>query len=221
VMAKWKVGEETKTYKIDEGKAGTVFEIDDGSGPCKVDTNESIDCPEKVEYSETKGRALLKMSKTIEFTEHYTLQAGQDYGKTRIPDDAKYTVTETVVPVPATAYCCGHLNEDGALVQKLLSSMLFTSKGRDALLADSASTSKRTKMIGMVCVPVGLLLVIIGAVTGGTSSSSGSSKARTNKGAKSGKTAKAGKTTRAGKAAKAGKRGGKKGKRGGKKGKRR
>jgi hypothetical protein len=129
---------------------------------------------------------------------------------------------------PATAYCCGYLNEDGALVQKLLSSMLFTSQGRDALLADTASVIKRTKMIGMVCVPLGLVLALVGAVTGGTSSSSASSKGKTRKGAKSGKTAKAGKTARAGKAgnaAKAGKRGGKQGKqgkqgkRGGKKGK--
>ncbi len=166
VTAKWKIGDDSKKLKIRDEKQGVAFEVNDGSGairlvPADVSGLEDL----QKTFDKTKGIGMLSGGGPIAFGEQgFSIIPGQKYKSTRIPNDAKYEVEEHCLAIPETVYACGFLQEDGTIGSATWQSMLLTTKTREDYLGATMGMVKRTKIIAMICIPLGGILAILGKV---------------------------------------------------------
>src|SRR5437016_5729217 len=118
---------------VEDRKQGTVFQLDDGSGPISIDaTQGALDCDLKQTYSGPPGGggAAASMAQVLS-------------GGTR------YRVTEKILPAQGNLFAMGKLNA-GVLgkADGVLGRLMLSTKGRDGLVA-------HTKKIATICWVVG------------------------------------------------------------------
>ena len=168
VTAKWKVGDAAKTLKLRDEKEGVAFEVDDGSGPIRLVPSDVSGLEDlKKTFDKTKGMGLIAAAKggPIEFGDHgFSIMPGQKHKGVHLPNDAKYDVEERSLSIPESVYACGFLQDDGSIASAKWQSMLLTTKTRDDYLGSTMGMVKRTKIIAMICLPVGGILAILGKV---------------------------------------------------------
>jgi len=136
----------TKTVKgtetLDTIKGGTVFGLDDGSGPFNVDVSKGADFDNMKEgfKKELNGHS---GSSNIQFGEYrYDVPViGSDKGWT-----TGFKATEKYVPVEGSLFVLGKL-EGAALVKPGWRSMMTSAKGREGLLG-SLEKKKKFSFIG-------------------------------------------------------------------------
>ncbi len=123
-----------------EEKRGSIFHLDDGSGPVKVNAMEKVDGQLETSFEETSTRGYGEI--------HY----GQWHTHIRaIHDDSKYAVgticTEKIIPAEGNLFVKGKL-EGGQITKTggLLGKLLLSTHGRDALVG----ATKRNMMIGFI-----------------------------------------------------------------------
>lgn len=172
VTASWKVGDNKRTVPVSDAKVAARVGINDGSGLVEVSISSPSDddCKESFKKSQKRGLgAALRGSNELAFGDHgFTLWAGQDTAKDKIPDDAEYTVVERVIRPMTTAYVSGKA-EAGRIIAPSWVSLIFSSKSKEELLAGTSKMMKRTKYVAIGGLAAGAVFSLIGALTGGPS----------------------------------------------------
>jgi hypothetical protein len=167
VHAKWKAGDNEVSVQMMEEKKSIIFEIDDGSGPIKVDPGTSGDFEPLHKFDETKGKGL-KSAFTgggIKFgATEFEVHPGGRYKGKLVPDNAKIKVVEKALEPQAMFYANGKL-EDGVIQKHSWSSLILSNKSRDETLAATMKTQNNAKMaaigggvIGPICLGIGMAL---------------------------------------------------------------
>ena len=155
-VASWKVGDETKTKKLDEQKVAAKFGIDDGSGVLWIDAHEGGDFEPEQTREQTQTPGLLGGITGTDLT----------FGSYRVSTGAlamgtKYTVTERVLPLQPNLYACGK-SQNGALTAPDWRQLILSNKSRDELLASATKTAKLSLIAGAAAFVLGGTLAAVG-----------------------------------------------------------
>jgi hypothetical protein len=158
IRRKWEKQERTQngyttrtgSDSVHSAKQGTVFSLDDGTGPVPVDASQGADTDMKKTFQESIPIGFLVPSE---------LKFGELRINTPInlsSDSTKgYEATEKIVPADGKLFALGRL-ENGAIRKPGWRSMMLSPKGRDGLLA---STGKKKK-VGLIGSGVSAALAI-------------------------------------------------------------
>ncbi len=168
VSAKWKVGESENGETLEERKQAAPVTVDDGSGPVAVVLSSLSDDDFKKAFDKTNSKGLLNVmdGNNLKFGDKgFIVRAGLTRDGRVLPDSAKYTVTEKILPVLNRAYVAGKA-EGGKIIAPSWVSLIVSAKTREELLAGAASMMKRTKYVAIAAGVAGLLLVGVAAATG-------------------------------------------------------
>lgn len=157
----------TKTTKssdnVESLKEGAVFGLDDGSGPVTVDAVKGGDFDNIKKSNEWNVKIGSFVPGELEF--------GQLRFRTpKLPSGeytTGFTATERIVPLDGSLFALGKL-EGGKLTKPGWRSMMFSSKGRDGLLASTAKKKKGGFIGGGVAAVLSVPLMIFGP-SGGSS----------------------------------------------------
>lgn len=162
VTATWKEGDTTKTKEIEHQKVAAQFAINDGSGPVWVDLREGGDFEPLQTREQSQETGLLKgiVGGQMMFG-NYALNTGI------LSMGTKYTVEEKALPVQQSLYVCGKVADGGGMiVAPKWRNMLVSEKTRDQYLATATKTAKIALIAGGAGFGVGVILMIIAALTG-------------------------------------------------------
>ncbi len=163
ISRKWEKTEQTqdgaKTTKgstnVDTLKGGAEFGLDDGTGPVMVDASKGGDFDNLKKQGEAGGVTMsdgyvkfgeLRIPKPIHVGDDYTLG---------------YEAVEKIVPVGGSLFALGKL-EGGKLSKPGWRSMMFSTKGRDGLLASTAKKKKFSFIGGGIGAVAAIPLMIFG-----------------------------------------------------------
>jgi hypothetical protein len=139
----------TKTEKgkdtLETRNQGQIFNLDDGSGPVKVDGRENISGDMVESYSQTKSMSF----GSIKFGK-YEVNVSSSMGDKRTTG---LKATEQMIPADGRLFVMGRL-EDGTIKSKsgMLGKLLLSTRGRDKLIG----ATKRNMIIGFV---LGILML--------------------------------------------------------------
>ena len=167
VHAKWKAGDNEVSVQMMEEKKSLIFEVDDGSGPIKVDPGTSGDFEPLHKFDQTKGKGL-KAAFTgggIKFgATEFEVHPGGRYKGKLVPDNAKIKVVEKALEPQEMFYVNGKLDE-GVIKKHSWSSLILSNKSRDETLAATLGTQNKAKMaaliggvLGPVCLGIGMAI---------------------------------------------------------------
>lgn len=173
VMARWKSGDQRKSKLLQDGKQSASFTIDDGSGPVRINAGKGGDFDLEQTFRKTRGRGIMDVvtGGAIEFGDHgFSVSTGQVIDRIRIPDSAKYEVTEKCMLPSDHIYACGKVTDDNAIGSPAWASLMLSHKHRDELLASTASFANKLLVAGGatsgLATVVLAVALIIGAVQG-------------------------------------------------------
>ncbi len=163
ITRKWEKTEQTqdgaKTTKgsttVETLKGGAEFGLDDGTGAILVDASKGGDFDNLKKQADAGG---------VHMSDGYV-----KFGELRIPtprsgsDDYTlgFEAVEKIVPVGGSLFALGKL-ENGKLGKPGWRSMMFSTKGRDGLLASTAKKKKFSFIGGGIGAVVGIPLMIFG-----------------------------------------------------------
>lgn len=117
---------------------GSVFQVDDGSGPIGVDAREKVDCDLTKSFEQTQGAW-----GDVYFGQyhvHVPHSSGEEYTK-------GVTVTEKIIPAEGALFVLGKL-AGGTITKRdgMLGKIMMSTKGRDSLIG----STKRNMILGFV-----------------------------------------------------------------------
>lgn len=168
VMAKWKVGDNSYSKRVDAGKSAAPFAIDDGSGPADVDASSGGDFEGlQTTFDKTQGRGFKNVATgaPIEFGDQgFAIPVGQKIDGVRIPENAKYSVVERCLMPTEHLYVNGRLGDGGEITTPAWASLMLSPKTREALLAGTASFAKKLLIGGGVASTAGAVLLVVAQV---------------------------------------------------------
>ncbi len=146
--------------KVDSKREGMVFKLDDGTGAINVDASQGGDFDTLKKNFTDKVKIGAFVPGDLKFGELRMqvphLPAGER--------TTAFRATEKIVPVGGTLFALGKM-ENGSLVKPGWRSMMFSSKGRDGLLASTAK-KKKFSFIGGGVAAVAAIPIMILAPTG-------------------------------------------------------
>jgi len=169
VLASWKAGDSSRSKMVDQGRVAAPFTVDDGSGPVWVDATRGGDIELETTFRKSQGRGIVNIATggPIKFGEHgFSVLPGQKIDGVRIPDDAKYEVTERCMLPAQRFYVNGKLDEQNRITSPAWASLMISKKGREELLAGTATFAKRLLIGGGVVSAAGAVLLVVAQITG-------------------------------------------------------
>jgi E3 Ubiquitin ligase len=167
VMARWKSGDQRKSKLLQEGKVAAPFSLDDGSGPVSIEAGSGGDFDLKRTFHQTKGKGIVDAFKGggIHFGDHgFTVGTGQIVDRVRIPDSARYEVTERCLMPADHLYALGKVTEHNAIGSPSWASLMLQPKRRDELLAGTTKFANRLLAGGGGVSALGTLLLVVGVI---------------------------------------------------------
>lgn len=167
VLAKWKSGDQRRSKLLQDGKLAAPFSLDDGSGPVPIEAGQGGDFELKRTFHQTKGKGIVDAFKGggIHFGDHgFTVGTGQIVDRVRIPDTAKYEVTERCLMPADQLFALGKLTEHNAIGSPSWASLMLQPRQRDELLAGTSRFANRLLAGGGGVSALGTLLLLIGVV---------------------------------------------------------
>ncbi|MFO0685410.1 MAG: hypothetical protein U0234_25350 [Sandaracinus sp.] len=168
VTASWKVGDQMQTHRVTDEKIAAPFAVDDGSGAIRVDCSKGGDLGQKTTFQKKQSRGLMSAftGKPLTFGDRgFSVPQGIRVGLTVIPDHAEFEVVERCVTMPEQLYVNGKL-DNGAIGSPNWTSLVFSTKSRDDLLAGTATMAQRLLLGGGVASAAGAVIAGIGAMMG-------------------------------------------------------
>ncbi len=169
VMARWKSGDQRKSKLLQDGKQSASFTIDDGSGPVRVNAGKGGDFELKQTFRKTRGRGIMDVvtGGAIDFGDHgFSVSTGQIIDRIRIPDSAKYEVTERCMLPAEHIYACGRVTDDNAIGSPAWASLMLSPNRRDELLKSTTSFANKLLVAGGATSGVATVVLAVGLIIG-------------------------------------------------------
>lgn len=168
VTASWKVGDQSRSAEIQDEKVAATVSVDDGTGPVNLVITSPSDDELKESFSKSQKRGLMSVMSGNKLTfgdKGFSLIAGMDVPGHRIPDDAEYKVVERIIAPIERAYVAGK-SENNQIIAPSWVSLMISSKGREGLLAGTATMLNRTKYAAIGGFAAAAVFGILAAVMG-------------------------------------------------------
>ncbi len=148
---------EKKKETVETLKKGLVFSLDDGSGAIPVDASQGGDFDNLKKKFEEKVKLGLTLPGELKFGELRLRTPRLPSGESTVAFEA----IEKIVPVEGKLFALGKIDK-GVIGKPGWRSMMFSSKGRDGLLAATAKTRKIGFIAGGVATLAAIPLMIFG-----------------------------------------------------------
>jgi hypothetical protein len=169
VSVSWKAGDATRTESLEKAAHAAQITVDDGSGPVRVDLSKGAESDAEKKFKDSKSYGLLSAFKggAIKFGDKgYAVTPREVVNGALVPGDAKYEVTERVIPVVDKLFVAGKLGPDNSIGTPAWTALIASAKTRDQLLGDAAKFAQRSLLAGGVGTVAGAALAIVGHLTG-------------------------------------------------------
>jgi hypothetical protein len=170
VAVSWKAGDSSRTEPLEKVKQAAQLTVDDGSGPIRVDLSKGAECDAEKKFKDSKSFGFMNALKggPIAFGDKgYAVHPREVVNGALVPSDAKYEVSERVIPLADRMFVAGKIGGDNAIGSPSWTALILSQKTREQLMGDAAKFAKRSLIAGSVGTVAGGVLALVGQLTGG------------------------------------------------------